>query len=304
MSALEGGARNKKRITEQQVATMRKLHAEGATIAEIARTMKIHRHTASSYLTSRHLDIVGDQVKEKLLGAQFQNHFGQLTEFVLSDIRKQINASTPGEVAKIGKLSTAGVLGFPYTATGFPHKITGEWSRMYNPQPRDQHLLISLREHTRGSKLWVYWDRWHKKVAPFEKNSRALWEWLGVKLEEDPPEDIREIETVRSWVFGNMLVMAGGREPAGVETLTQGAQSGEFKPVVYSNLSRIQLYARKALDEAMVWPGLDSLKSAMADLADAKSHSELKRLAGEIDFALAGIELMSGFPGKCHLCPV
>lgn len=42
----------------------------------------------------------------------------------------------------------------------------------------------------------------------------------------------------------------------------------------------------------------------MVDLADAKSQVELKGLAGEIDFALAGIELMGGFPGKCHLCPV
>jgi len=294
----------KKRITEEMITDMKRLYLEGMTISAIAEELKVHRQTVTGYVAPRKRDTVGDMVRTKLLEGELRSHFNQLSEFVGEDIRKPLHASAPDKEAAGKTITTAGVLGLPHTATGAPRYITLEWERMYALSAHDQHLLRSLREHTRDSKLWVFWDRWHKKVAPFEGASRALRDWLGQKLEEDPPEDMRDIETVRSWAFGNVLGMAGGREPAGVETLSQGAGSGEFRPVIYSNPSRIQLYARKALDEAKGWPELTSLKSAMVDLADAKSQVKLKGLAGEIDFALAGIELMSGFPGKCHLCPV
>lgn len=298
------GKRRKQRITEEKITDMKRLYLEGMTISAIAKELDVHRQTVSTYIAEKHQDIVADEVRKQLLGEELRNHFDQLKGFIRQDIRKQLNASVPGEMAAPGIIFTAGILGLPYTGTGAPHYITGEWTGMYSPPPREQHLLKSLREHTRYSKLWVYWDRWHKTVAPFERASRAFWEWMGQKLEDDPPDDIRDIETVQSWVFGNIIRMAGGKEPAGIETLTQHAWPEGISPAVYSNLSPLSRYAQKVLEEAKCWPELETLKSAIAELADAKSQSELKSLAGEIDFALAGIELMGGFPGRCYLCPV
>jgi len=109
---------------------------------------------------------------------------------------------------------------------------------------------------------------------------------------------------VQSWVFGNIIRAASGRDPAGIETLTQSAEPGEFRPAVYSNPSALSRYARNMMEEANNWPELDALKSAMANLADPKTQAELRRLAKDIDFALAGIELMNAFPGQCDICPV
>ncbi|MCK4793794.1 MAG: hypothetical protein KAV87_59245, partial [Desulfobacteraceae bacterium] len=286
-----GQGKRKKRITEEMITDMKHLYLTGLTISAIAEKLNVHRQTVTGYVAPKNRDIIADDVRKQLLEEGLRNHFNQLGKFVREVIRKPLNAAAPGKAAMKETISTAGILGLPYTATGTPHYITEEWERMYTFSARDQHSLLSLREHTRDSKLWVPWDRWHKKVAPFEGASRALRDWLGVKLEEDPPEDIRDIEIVRSWVFGNMLGMASGREPVRVETLNQSAEPGEFRSGIYSNLSHFQRYAQKVFDEAMDWPDLNSLKAAMADLADAKSQLELKGLAGEIDFALAGIEL-------------
>ena len=304
MVTLGRGKQSKKRITEETITNMKRLYLEGMTISAIAKELNVHRQTVTGYVAPKNRDVIADDARKQILAEELRNHFNQLNTFIHEKIRKPLHASSPDKATTKEPISTVGVLGLPYTATGAPHHITGEWDRMYALSAQDQHSLLSLREHTRDLKLWLYWDRWHKKVAPFEGTSRTLWEWLGQRLEEDPPEDMRDIEIVRSWVFGNLLVMANGREPAGVETLNQSAESGEFRPVIYSNPSQIQRYARKALDEAMGWPELDNVKSVIMDLSGTGSQLELRDLAREIDFELAGIELMSGFPGKCHLCPV
>lgn len=298
------GTRKRPRITEQQITNMKRLYSEGKTISAIAKEMHVHRQTVAARIAEKHPDIVADSARKKLLGEGLRAHFEQLKEFVRQDIRKQINASAPGETAAPGNIFTTGILGLPYTGAGAPHYIHNEWARIYNPTPREQHLLNSLREHTRDSKLWIHWDRWRKKVSPFENTSRNLWERLGEKLEAEPPDDIRDTETVQSWGFGNIIRVASGRDPAGTETLTQGAEPMEFRPAVYSNPSALSRYARNMMEEANNWPELGPLKSAMSELADSKSQAELRRLAREIDFVLASIELMNAFPGRCDICPV
>jgi len=298
------GKQSKKRITEEKITDMKRLYLEGMTISAIAEKLGVHRQTVTGYVAPKKRDIVADDVRKQLLADELRNHFNQLNRFIREDIRKQLNASAPGETAVQETISTAGVLGFPYSGAGAPRYITDEWNRMYTLPPREQHLLKSIRQHTRDSKLWVHWNQWRKKVAPFEGASRALWEWLGDKLEVEPPDDIRDIETVRSWVFGNIIRIAGDREPAVVETLKQSARPGGFIPAVYSNPSNLSRYALKILEEARGWPDLGTLRSAMSELADSKSQAELRRLAGNIDFVLAGIELMNAFPGRCEICPV
>ena len=68
--------------------------------------------------------------------------------------------------------------------------MTEEWARMYNPPPREGHLLASLREHTRESPVWIHWDSWRNRVSEYEKVSLALWNWLENKIEEKQPGNI------------------------------------------------------------------------------------------------------------------
>jgi len=304
MTGSAQGKKDKRRITEPMISDMKQLFQSGLTISAIATQMGVHRQTVSAYLAEKHQDLIGDAVRTALLGEGLRNHFGELATFVRQNIRKQFNASAPEALHTAGKISTTGVLALPYLGS-VPYYITGEWTRMYNPSLRERHMLKSLQRHLGDSKLWVYWDRWHKKVASFEGTSRALWDWIGRKIEDEPPDDIKNLEIVWSWVFGNILRMAGGQEPEGIETLTQWAETGgEFHPVVDGNLSDLSRYAAKIMEEARGWPELDTLKSAVSELASNQSQAELRRLTGEIDFVLAGIELMNAFPGKCDICPV
>lgn len=303
MVTSDQGRRGKKRITEQQITEMKRRYLEGQTISAIARDMTVHRQTVSAYLAERHQDVIADDIRKQLLGQELQNHFNQLALFVSKEIRHRLDASSPGELGIEGTISPTGSFGFPYL-DGMPHHITHEWNRMYNPPPREQHLLNSLREHTRESKLWMHWDRWYKKVSPVESTSKVLWEWLETRLEDDPVGDIRDFETLRSWTFGNIIRAAAGRNPAEIETLTQSAEPEEFRPVVYSKPSELSRRLEKIIEESETLPEFRKLGVSITELASSQSQSELRRLVRDIDFILAGIELMSAFPGKCSICPV
>lgn len=294
--------KKKPRITEQQIDDIKRLFMEGVPISEIAIEVGAHRHTVSAYIASKHIDIVADEARKQVLTAGLEKHFKELAAFARQDIRKRYNASAPGAIHTTAKISTSGVMALPHLGST-SHYVTTEWARMYDTSPRDQHLLRSLREHTTKFRLWAHWDRWRKQVASFENASQALWAWLERKIEDKPPDDVQDSGIVRSWIFGNIMRIAGGREPEGIETLMQHAWTEGTSPTVHSNPSAVSEYALQNLEEARNWPELDTLRSAMAELAGGENQPELRRLADQIDFELAGVELMESFGASCHLCP-
>lgn len=302
MAASRRNPRKKSRITEEKITDMKRLYREGMTISAIAKKLDVHRQTVTAYIAEKHQDIVADEVRKQLLGEELRNHFNQLVVFIQRDIRRRFNASPASGLQVQGTINTAGSLGLPYPDA--PHVITSEWSRMYNPTAREQHLLASLRRHTRDSKLWILWDRWHKKVDSFEKTSRLLWDWLGDQIETTPPDDIGSAEKVRSWVFGNLIRIGVGKDPNVIETLTQAANGNELSPVANSQIPPLSMYALKMLEKARSWREYDMFKSSIVELAASSTQAELKSLARDIDFVLAGLELMNAFPGHCELCPV
>ena len=184
--------------------------------------------------------------------------------------------------------------------------MAGEWARMYNPPPRESHLLRSLRGHTKDSMVWVYWDSWHRKVAKYENTSRAIGEWLEKKLEDDLLEKTGtlEMELAFSWLFGDILLVVSGEEPVGSESL-KGEGPGEgIMHVAYSKDSEVSKYLLDILKQAQGRPEWPTLKSAVSELRGKESQQELRRMAKEMDHTLVVIELMNAFPGRCELCPV
>ncbi|MFC1915921.1 hypothetical protein ACFLW4_04425 [Chloroflexota bacterium] len=183
---------------------------------------------------------------------------------------------------------------------------------MYKPASRDDHLLKSLRQHTEDLAFWVSWDSWRRKVSAYERASRYLWTWLEEKLEEAILENIkpRKVEPMMSWLYGNMLIVAGGGkqddlgtfrvtifDPAGVTIGRDQEKDTDGNRALFEFLSGI-------LGEVQNISQWEELRSAAAELGSRESQLELRRLAGDIDYALVSIELMGAFGGRCPLCPV
>lgn len=319
MATLEREPGKKPRITEEQITEMKHLYSEGKTIVEIARAVDCHRLTVRKHLDEAHTDPIADEVKKRIFGEELRNHYRQLVEFTGGDLKSRLDASVPehmksNETRGQGSINTEGMLGIPYP--GEARYMCEEWLRMYHPPPKYTHLLKALRQHTRDSSMWVPWDRWRKKVADFEKAGRAFWDWLEEKnIEQELRErvDVMEVESSRKWLFGNILRVTGGNEPSRLSSLQRKTTAGEGIQVVGADIYKensfesklgMDPYFTSLVDEARRMPAWQALELATAELKIPESQLELKRIAGDIEFALAGIELMNAFPGRCELCPV
>ena len=167
--------------------------------------------------------------------------------------------------------------------------------------------MTSLREHTKNSPVWVHWDSWRKRVADYEKLSRAMWSWLEEKLEGEPPENIGsgDMELCRGWLFGNILLIADGQETIGPDAMKKVVGESEgIMVVAYGGEPGLSRYLAKVIKEVKKKPEWTLLESSTAQLKSIESQRELRRIAKEVDDALVSIELMHAFPGHCELCPV
>ena len=310
MARTKGTSQKKEKITEQMVTEMTRLRRQGYSISAIAKAVGCHRQTVSTYLKEKHEDGVGDDARRQVLAQALTSHFEQLARFAQVDLKLRLDASVPEyekrrrEPRPMGPISTNGTLGYPSTGrTGY---MALEWARMYSPSPRESYLLRALREHTRDSSVWVYWDSWRNKVADYQKASRAVWIWLEEWLEDEPPEGTGpgEIEPWRDGLFGNILLAASGQETAEPDEMLKEAGEGEgVMPAAHSREAILSQYIIKVIREVKKRPEWGELESAMRQLKSRESQVELKRIARELDDALVSVELMHAFPGHCALCP-
>jgi len=282
------------------------------SIADIARSTGIHRHTVRTHLSEKSEDIVANEVRKQVLTQALVDHFKELKQFSQVEFKAHFDASRSERVLLkgIGKergpwpIDTHGLLGLPLK--GSPGYMTVEWQRMYQFSTREHHLIKSLREHTKDSTMWVHYDAWKKKLSAYESASRALWDWVEKELEQlSFTGTHREmIESVRSIAFGGILFTAWGEDLAEprapqvtkIEDFVKELKKPRVTPTVKAAIDLLGKVEKKP-----EWP---DLKVATQQLLVAECQNELKHIVKQLDNALASIELMHAFPGHCGLCPV
>ena len=131
--------------------------------------------------------------------------------------------------------------------------------------------------------------------------------------------DLVEVGRLQTWLFGNLLRLAGSAEVERLEI--SGSQLVRRIPETKLGIAtaidlvvaetgapestrRVHEYLFELLQQAQQRQGWTKLLSSTAELGRKETQLELRRIAREIDTALVSIELMHAFPGRCSLCPV
>ena len=306
-------AKKRPRVRDEQVGEMLRLKREGKTAAAIAKILGIHRQTVGRYLKRRRNDILADEARKQVLIEELRGHFEELAKGVPVSLKWRLDASPSGSarynILRLpGPIALSGRLGLPGRGPAFD--TISEWVRMYNPLPNVNHLTQALREHTKGSDLWFYWDSWREEVADYETPSGQLIAWVMDKteLERWRKIDPEYMDKIRRWLCGNILLLTSGVDKERLEGRGQDllTPTGEVVAREADSTRRqaLQEYLDGILEEAEQQPQWSELESATAQLRDAEKQRKLKGVTDKIGPALDGIELMRAFPGKCHLCPV
>lgn len=297
------------RMTEDQIAEIQRLKRQGMSIKEIAKSTGYHRQTVSTYLKQTRTDALADEVRKQVLVEELRQHFQDLANRAPDILRGQLQASRSeaGGSWPGAPISTAGLLGLPAQARS-SHMVS-EWARMYARPSKDRHIVQALREHTRNSELWEHWDRWQKEVDGYEKAATKLYEWTVDQTEAERWKTIdpEYIDSIRRWLFGNVLLKAGGGEYEALQLSGQELTSPGGREVVARGTDADKVFALrdwlvKLLEEAQGLREWADLKSATARMLEKQRR--LMGIAEKIDAAIEGVALMRAFPGRCHLCPV
>ena len=311
------------RITGEQIQEMMRMRRRGESIKAIAQAIGCHRQTVRTYLKEKHGDILAAETRKEVLTGELLGHFRELVSFAQVGLKRRWDESPSKQEGKIvtgrqpGAISLNGLLGLP--SIGPAPFMRNEWVRMYRPSAKDDYLMKSLREHTKESMLWTYWDEWWRKLAGYETASRDFFEWLEDNVETDLYDiiDVNQIRLVQMWLFGNILHVTSGSDIERLEIIGKDLLSPESKTTRGEEVSlvlaqtkdesaskHLQRYLIDILQQAQHKPQYSELRNFTTQTRLKEAQLELRRIARSIDTALVSIELMRAFPGQCNLCPV
>ncbi|MFC2047599.1 hypothetical protein ACFLTK_04935 [Chloroflexota bacterium] len=313
------------RITGEQVQEMMRMRRQGESIKVIAQAIGCHRQTVRTYLREKHGDILAEEARKEVLTGELLGHFRELVNFAQVGLKHRLDASPLKQVRKIAaarqpeSISLDGLLGLP--SIGPPTFMHNEWARIYHPSAKDDYLMKSLREHTKESTVWTYWDEWRRKLAEYETRSRDYYEWLKDNVEIDLYDiiDVNQARLVQMWLFGSILRITSGGGAEWLQIKGQTLLSTETKATTTtgeeyslilaqtkdeSGRKYLQEYMFDILNKAHDNPQYSELQHFTAQTMLKESQIELRHIARNMDTALASIELMRAFPGRCSLCPV
>jgi len=298
----------KPRVTMEQLTDIRRYYREGLPVTQIAEKTKLHRHTVRTYIKEKFEDVIADEARKAVLMEGLQQHYRDLADFTRLNLRSQLDASVPQSqkeaVHSPGSISTDGIMALPFKGT--PQYMAQEWIRMYPPSPREDHLMRSLRAHTKASGIWTHWDKWRKIVSAYRDSSKKLWERLDEKIKNKPQKMYHPLsmKSFREQAFGNILRITGSDNVDEPEITMDDAPGDGIAPVVKSKESPLTTLLKDIIDEARGEPEWSSLIEATAAVKENRIQEELRSLACKIDAELVSVELMHAFSGRCELCPV
>lgn len=272
-----------KKIKSDKVNKILRLGREGNSISNIAEKLGINRQTVNFYLNRGQEETINVEVRKKVLEEALWEHFREMRDFAGNELKEKLARST---VVKRGMVSVR-VFGLP--GAGWGLAVVSEWERMYKWLERERHLLEGLREHTRDSVFWDYWDEWQGKVAGYERASGEIHDWVSGRVESCQLESRYLVRLGRECFAATLLET--NREAFDQETVNIGNEAG---------LS----YFREIWEEVRGAPAWPQLELETEKLKEEQKQVQLRGLFGKMSSELEILAMKRAFPGQCRLCPI
>lgn len=137
-------ARQRKRLSEEQVQEIIRLRRQGESVKAIALTIGCHRQTVRLHLQERRGDILGDEVRKQLLTDELRRHLDELAQIADSLVRY---LRVPTSCKEEGDAEAV---------------LTPLWGKDQQATRHNKLLFESLRDHTGERGGWGAFKEWQE----------------------------------------------------------------------------------------------------------------------------------------------
>lgn len=272
-----------KKLDQDKINKIMRLGREGNAVTLISEKLGVNRSTVNFYLNRGQEETINVEVRKKVLEEALWEHFREMRDFAGKKLKERLARSI---VVERGRISV-GVFGLP--SAGWGLAVVSEWERMYKWSERERHLLKGLREHTRDSLFWDYWDEWQGKVTGYGRGSREVYEWVSDRVESCQLESRYLIRLGRESFAATLLETNG--EAFDPESVNIGDEAGRS-------------YFREIWEEVRSGPAWSQLELETERLREEEKQVQLRDLFGKMSSELEVLAMKRAFPGQCHLCPI
>ncbi len=272
-----------RKIDKDKINKIMRLGREGSSITNISEKLGIHRQTVNFYLNRGEEETINVEVRKKVLEEALWEHFREIRDFAGKELKERLTRSI---VVEKGRVSVR-VFGLP--SAGWGLAVVSEWERMYKWSERECHLLEALREHTRDSLFWDYWDEWQGKVTGYVGVSREIYDWVSDRVESCQLES-RYLARLERECFAATLLETNG-EAFNPEIVTIGNEAGPS-------------YFREIWEEIRAGTAWPQLELETEKLKEEQKQVQLRGLFDKMSSELEILAMKRAFPGQCRLCPI
>ena len=283
LDIIQKGRTMGKKIDQDKINKIMRLGREGNSAILISEKIGVNRSTVNFYLNRGQEETINVEVRKKVLEEALWEHFREIRDFAGKGLKERLARST---VVERGMISV-GVFGLP--SVGWGLAAVSEWERMYKWTERERHLLGGLREHTRDSLFWDYWDEWQGKVAGYERASGEIHDWVSGRVESCQLESRYLVRLGRECFAATLLET--NREAFDPESVNTGNEAGHP-------------YFREIWEEVRVGPAWSQLELETEKLKEEQKQVQLSGLSGKMSSELEILAMKRAFPGQCRLCPI
>lgn len=272
-----------KKLDQDKINKIMRLGREGNAVNLISEKLGVNRTTVNFYLNRGQEETINVEVRKKVLEEALWEHFREMRDFARNELKQRLARSI---VVERGMVSVR-VFGLP--SAGWGLAVVSEWERMYKWSERERHLLEGLREHTKDSLFWDYWDEWEGKVTGYEGVSREIYGWVSDRVEACQLES-RYLARLGRECFAATLLETS-REAFDPETVNIGNEAGRS-------------CFREIWEEVRVGPAWPQLELETEKLKEKQKQVQLRGLFDKMSPELEILAMKRAFPGQCRLCPI